>query len=316
MNFTPFLFQEKNPSMPPKISEADLILNRDGSVYHLNLLPGELAKTILLVGDPDRVPEVSKYFDRIELKKQKREFVAHTGFVGKKSISVISTGIGAGDIDIVMNEADALFNVDLHSRTIKNKHTKLEFIRLGTTGAVQEDIPLDSLMLASQAFSFDGVLKFYADYARDRDEALFSALKKHFSSLCVSENLILAQGSENILRLFSKEALSGITFTCTGFYGPQGRQVRAPLTHPDLLSTIKDFSYENQRIVNLEMETSNIYGLGKLLGHDCCSISTAVVNRIHNTASKNPQAAIDKMIRWVLEKIAEDGYFSEDPKIS
>ncbi len=290
--------------MSKKISEADLILNPDGSVYHLNLLPGELAKTIILVGDPDRVSEVSKHFDRVDLKKQKREFVAHTGFIGKKAISVISTGIGAGDIDIVMNEADALFNVDLSTRTVKNNLTKLEFIRLGTTGSAQEDIPVDSLLVANQAFSFDGVLKFYADCAKDRDEALFSALKKHFASLCVVENLIVAKGAENLIQKFSKEAHAGITFTCTGFYGPQGRQVRAALTHPDLLTTVKNFSHNHQRIVNLEMETSNIYGLGKLLGHDCCSISTAVVNRIHNTSSKNPAASIEKMITWALEKIA------------
>lgn len=287
--------------MSQKISNADLILNPDGSVYHLNLLPGDLAETIILVGDPDRVAEVSKHFDRIELKKQKREFVAHTGYVGKKRLSVISTGIGAGDIDIVMNEVDALFNIDLNSRTIKNHHTKLEFIRLGTTGAAQEDISVDSVMVANQAFSFDGVLKFYADYAQDCDESLFSALKKHFASLCVSENLVLAKGAEKLIQKFTSEARSGITFTCTGFYAPQGRQVRAELTHPDLLGMIKSFSHDNQKIVNLEMETNLIYGLGRLLGHDCCSISTAVVNRIHNTASKNPQAAIEKMIVWALE---------------
>lgn len=289
--------------MPQIISEADLILNPDGSVYHLNVLPGELAKTIILVGDPDRVPEVSKYFDSLELKKQKREFVVHTGFIGKKSLSVISTGIGAGDIDIVMNEVDALFNVDFESRTVKKEHTRLEFIRLGTTGAAQENIPVDTLLLAEQAFSFDGVLKFYADYARDRDEALFSAIKAHFSSLDVTENLILAKGAESLIARFSKEAVSGITFTCTGFYGPQARAVRARLKCPDLLSMIESFSHEGLRIVNLEMETSAIYGLGHLLGHACCSLSTAVVNRIHQTVSKNPQAAIDRMIRWALEKI-------------
>jgi uridine phosphorylase len=290
--------------MNKPISESDLILNRDGSIYHLNLLPGELAETIILVGDPDRVSEVSKHFDRLEIKKQKREFVAHTGFIGKKHLSVISTGIGAGDIDIVINEVDALFNVDLVSRIPKNTHTKLNFIRLGTTGAAQSDIPLDSVMVAAQAFSFDGVLKFYADHARNRDESLFLALKKHFSLLDISESLVLTKGAEELIQKFSSEAQSGITFTCAGFYGPQGRQVRAKLTHSDLLGRVKEFSHENLRIINLEMETNLIYGLGKLLGHNCCSISTAVVNRIHNTASKNPELAIEKMIVWALEKIS------------
>jgi uridine phosphorylase len=172
---------------------------------------------------------------------------------------------------------------------------------LGTTGAAQEDIPVDSVMVSNHAFSFDGVLKFYAEHARSQDESLFSALKNHFVSLCVSESLVLSKGAENLIRKFSNEARSGITFTCTGFYGPQGRPVRAELSDPDLLRVIKNFSHDNQKIVNLEMETNLIYGLGRLLGHDCCSISTAVVNRIHNTASKNPQAAIDKMIKWALE---------------
>lgn len=289
--------------MPALIAKADLMLNEDGSLYHINCRPGDLAETIIFVGDPDRVQEISKHFDRIELKKQKREFITHTGELGGRRLSVISTGIGVGNIDIVMNEVDAAFNVNLQERTVKEKITRLNIIRIGTTGGLLPDAKPGELIASTHAMSFDGVLKFYQPLKNDPDKELQKALEQHFAELPVINNLAVARGSEKLLKQFSDIQHRGITLTCAGFYGPQSRSLRLPLQKPDVFDLVKTFRYQNNVISNFEMETGAIYGFGKLLGHECCSISLAVNNRIKDETIKDFKTAMDNAISWVLERL-------------
>lgn len=283
-----------------KILETELIFNTDGSVYHLNLLPDEIADIIILVGDPDRVPIVSKYFDRITVKKQKREFITHTGYIGQHAITVISTGIGVGNIDIVLNEIDALVNIDFTTRTIKKNRKRLRIIRLGTCGGLKKEITVNSLVLSTYAFAFDGIMQYYVQSLDDDEHELLHNIKMYFSNIPVVENAYVGSGAREFIKLFSEHCIQGMTLTCPGFYGPQRRRLRLPLIKENIFTIAESFKYKNESIVNVEMETATLYSLGKMLDHDCCSISTVIANRIDQQVSKNPKQAVEKMIKKVL----------------
>lgn len=289
--------------MTQDLAQSDFILNSDGSIYHLNLLPEEIANTIILVGDPERVPVVSQYFDQINLKKQKREFVAHTGRIGKLPISVISTGIGAGSIDIVLNELDALVNIDFKSRQFKSELTQLRLIRLGTCGGLAPEIGVDNLVVSEFGASFDGIIRYYQRNLSDAERELTEIMQQHFFAAIEVSNAYVAAGSEELIQHFSTEARRGITLTCAGFYGPQGRKLRAPLAGKNILDIAQTFSHERHALLNFEMETAAIYGLGRVLNHSCCSISTVLANRALKTFSKDPERSVKKMIEIIFAKL-------------
>ena len=288
-----------------KIAASELILNKDGSIYHLNLLPENIAGTIIFVGDQDRVSKVTKYFDSIEFKTQKREFKTQTGFYKGKRISVISTGIGPDNIDIVLNELDALVNIDLKNRTIKNDLTSLDIIRIGTSGSLQSDIPVDSFLLSTHAIGLDGMLQSYnCKHACEKD--IETAFIKHTDwSSDKSHPYCVKNDEELAKKMSSEEIYSGITATAVGFYGPQGRVLRLGLQDEKLNDKIDSFKYNNHRITNLEMETSAIYGLSRLLGHNAVSMNAIIANRANGTFSNNPYKVVDDLIQYTLDKIIE-----------
>lgn len=283
------------------IPESELIINERGAVYHLNLRPEELASTVITVGDPQRVQEISKYFDSIEFKSEHREFITHTGYVGSKRISVLSSGIGPDNIDIVMNELDALVNVDLKSRTILPVHSTLNVIRLGTSGSLQEDIPVDSLVAGTHGLGLDNLLHFYRLQNNDEEKALIQAFIAHTQLQNPFSIPYMASASPSLLKHFTKNYHHGITVTCPGFYGPQGRMVRLPLAKPNLVPLLSSFQFGAYRITNFEMETSAIYGLGSLLGHNHLSLNVIVANRIRKEFSSNSKLAIENLIQTSLE---------------
>jgi len=285
-----------------RISGTDLILNADGSAYHLNLLPGDVADTVITVGDPDRVGEVSKHFDRIELKKGKREFITHTGSIGNKRITVVSTGIGTDNIDIVLNELDALVNINLKTRLVNAELRSLAIIRIGTSGGIQPDIPVDSLLVSSAAFGFDALMHYYQHPLNADEQALLSA----FKTVVPPEealNPYIASASKRLLTTLANNLPQGITITAPGFYAPQGRQVRAKSTQPDLMEHIRQFSYHHERITNLEMETAGIYGLAASLGHQAISFNVLLANRATQAFSKDPAGIMAHFISNIMERI-------------
>lgn len=286
-----------------QLGASELILNADRSIYHLNLLPEDLATTIITVGDPDRVSDVSKYFDFIELKKGKREFITHTGELNGKRLSVISTGIGTDNIDIVFNELDALVNIDFNTRSVKKEITQLDFIRIGTSGAIQPEVNIDSFLLSEYAIGFDSLLHFYDskkiqhdDIANHFVDHLKWPVRKSLPYVVKGDEILLSKLTSNRIRL-------GFTATNTGFYGPQGRALRAPIMTNDLVSKLAAFRYQNMKITNLEMETSGIYGLSKLLGHRAVSMNCILANRVTEKFSKNPEQSIDLLIKYTLDKL-------------
>ena len=285
-----------------KISETDLILNKDGSIYHLNLLPGDVADTVITVGDPDRVSQVSKYFDVIELKKRKREFVTHTGYIGKKRLTVISTGIGTGNIDIVLNELDALFNIDLETRLPNANILSLEIIRIGTSGAVQPEIPLDSLLISSGAFGLDSLMNYYEHKIGISNQKFLSEFVQAFPT-DYKLNPFFAEADKGLIKRYASNIKQGITLTVPGFYAAQGRRLRAKPSLPDLMQIIQNLNISGNKIVNLEMETAGIYGLSGSLGHRAISFNIILANRATNTFSKNPGKVMDSAIRQILNLI-------------
>lgn len=282
------------------IEESEFILNSRGAVYHLDLRPEELATTILTVGDPDRVSKVSRHFDAIEHQGQHREFVTHTGRIGKKRLSVVSTGIGTDNIDIVLNELDALVNIDFSARVAKSPLTPLTIIRIGTTGALQKDIPVDSWVASTHGIGIDNLLNFYRHEENSEEQELLQS----FSTQTQLHNRLsqpyISGASASLLRHFTEGFHQGITVTCPGFYGPQGRVLRLGLSQPDLIDRLTTFSYGRHRITNFEMETAGIYGLGKILGHSCLSLSVVVANRITRQFSRDGNAAIEALIERTL----------------
>lgn len=283
-----------------RIAESELIINSRGAVYHLDLKPEELAPTIITVGDPDRVSEVSKHFDSIEVKSQHREFVTHTGYIGNKRISAVSTGIGTDNIDIVLNELDALVNIDFETRTIKPTLTHLTIVRVGTSGSLQADIPVDSFVASTHGLGVDNLLNFYKHQNNDEEAHLVNAFVIHTQMGYHFAAPYIASAGPSIQKHFVEGFHHGITVTCPGFYGPQGRVLRLGLTNADLIDKLTSFSYGNHRITNFEMETSGIYGLGKLLGHHCLSLSAMVANRIEKKFSTDGNAVVQALISKTL----------------
>ncbi|WP_343672854.1 nucleoside phosphorylase [Chitinophaga sp.] len=289
-----------------RIAESELILNNRGAVYHLDVRPEELADTIITVGDPDRVAVVSKHFDKVEVTRQHREFVTHTGYIGKKRISVVSTGIGTDNIDIVLNELDALVNIDFASRTVKDQLTALKVIRLGTSGSLQASVPVDSFVVSSHGLGLDNLLPWYQFENTVAEKALLAAFGKQVVIQPGSANPTLFSASEALAAQFKEGYHAGITITCPGFYAPQGRALRGKLSHPDLLDQLTAFKDGEHFISNFEMETSGIYGMGRILGHDCLSISAIVANRVKKEFSKDGVAAVETLIQkslGIIEKL-------------
>lgn len=291
--------------MTDRLMESELILNEDGSIYHLNLLPEDIADTVILVGDPNRVKQVSKYFDRIDIQKTKREFVTHTGTIGSRRLTVVGTGIGGGNIDITLNELDALVNIDLKNRVIKKEHKTLRLIRLGTSGALQKNIPVDSLLISSFGIGLDGLLSFYEWQNTEDEKELLALCQKCFAKSRALDAIYVAAGDSELVKLFRDKNLgsSGITLTCPGFYGAQHRHLRAPLSENNIFSMAEKINFKNEVVTNLEMETAAIYGLARILNHKACSISAIIANRDAQTFSKHPEKTVDEMIQKVLELI-------------
>ncbi|MDC3275138.1 nucleoside phosphorylase [Flavobacteriaceae bacterium] len=285
------------------IKQSELILNPDGSIYHLHLRPKDLATTIITVGDPDRVDQVSKYFDHIELKQQKREFKTHTGLYKNQRITVISTGIGSDNIDIVLNELDALVNIDFETRTLKNKLTALDIVRIGTSGALQADIPVDSILISTHGLDINGMLPSY-EIETIRNKAFEKAFCMHTEWNNDRAQPVLVENSKTLEhQLYESHILTGVTATCGGFYGPQGRILRLEPKDSIFRNKLESFRYEDLKITNFEMETSAIYGLSKLLGHQACSMNAILANRANGSFSKKADETIDNLIQYTLNKL-------------
>jgi uridine phosphorylase len=287
------------------IEQSELILNPDGTVYHLNLKPENIANDIIFVGDQDRVDKITDRFEWIEFTTQKREFKTSTGMYKGKRLSVISTGIGPDNIDIVLNELDALVNIDLKTRQVKTNLTVLNIVRIGTSGSLQADIPVDSFLMSSHALDLNGMLHSYQIKGISNPE-IEDAFVKHTSwsarkahPILIENNSVLAQ------KLMSKKIFTGITATAGGFYGPQGRVLRLPLEDANINAKIDSFSFNGNRITNLEMETSAIYGLSKLLGHRAVSMNAIIANRADGTFSKNYTQVVEDLIEYSLNKLIE-----------
>lgn len=288
-----------------RIAESELIINPRGAIYHLDLKPDELAGNIITVGDPDRVKEISKYFDRVEVKRQHREFVTHTGYIGDKRISVISTGIGPDNIDIVLNELDALVNIDFTTRIINQDLKQLNIIRIGTSGSLQGDVPVDSFVASTHGLGIDNLLNFYLYENNEEEKQLIHSFLTQTQLHNDFGNPYIAAASMYLLKYFVDGYHQGITVTCPGFYGPQGRVLRLGISNPQLIDSLTSFQFGKHRITNFEMETSAIYGLGKILRHNCLSLSAIIANRIHKNFSTDPASLMDELIKKSLEIIIE-----------
>ena len=290
--------------MQQPIGASELIINPRGAVYHLDLRPEELADTIITVGDPDRVAHVSQYFDQIEHRSAHREFITHTGYIGSKRISVMSTGIGPDNIDIALNEVDALVNIDFETRCIKDIKQPVSVIRLGTCGSLQGEVGVDQLVAGTHGLGVDNLLHFYQPNNNAEELAILAAFEQHTNIQAHHIKPYISSASAGLLKHFTEGYNHGITVTCPGFYGPQGRILRLPLRLPNLVDQMTSFRFGNHHIANFEMETSAIYGLCNLLGHQCLSINVIVANRVKKEFSKDGAKAIDHMIQKSLGIIA------------
>jgi uridine phosphorylase len=286
--------------IPEPIAPSELILTPRGTIYHLDLHPDQLAETIITVGDPERVASVSRYFDSIESTAQHREFVTHTGRIGSKRLSVVSTGIGPDNIDIVLNELDALANIDFDTRTIKTDKKRLNIIRLGTCGGLQKGISVDSLVASSFGLGLDNLLHYYAYAPNPEERFIQQEFQAHLGLSGTALHPYVVEGAIRLRNLFSAIAHSGMTATCPGFYGPQGRMLRLAPAHPQLINAISSFECRGERVANFEMETAAIYGLAHLLGHHALSVSVVVAQRAEGTFTRDGAAAVDAMIRKCL----------------
>lgn len=290
--------------MNKEIQNSELIINEDGSIFHLHLKPGEIADTVILVGDPARVSTIAKYLDSQEIEVENREFKTITGIYKGKQISIVSTGIGTDNIDIVVNELDALVNIDFSTRKAKLNLKKLNLIRIGTSGAIQKDIPLDSFVLSTKSIGFDGMLNFYAG----RDSVSDLDFEKAFiHDVSWNNNLAhpyIVSASNKLINLFDdNKTIKGVTISANGFYGPQGRVLRLALNNPDINTLIEEFRYKGLKITNYEMESSAIAGLSALLGHDAITICAIIANRKTGEASPDYHNSMNKLIEYTLSKI-------------
>jgi uridine phosphorylase len=285
-----------------QLSPSELVLNPDGSIYHLHLFPEQIADTILTVGDPDRVPLVSRHFDEVEVKVKKREFVTHTGRLGNKRLTVISTGIGTDNIDIVLNELDALANIDLQSREIRAEKKQLSFIRVGTTGGLQPEDPVGTLVSSEMTIGLDNLLQYYPYEPDTRASQLAQAFTENFPGL--PSPIYAAAADAQLLDQVTGDWLRGITLTAPGFYAPQGRSLRlASRFTPEMLDAFARFRFDDLRITNLEMETSALFALAKMLGHRAISCSVILANRASGTFSRNTDLDVDRLIKTVLDVV-------------
>lgn len=285
------------------LAPSEFVQNSDGSIYHLNLLPDDLAKTVITVGDPDRVAEVSQYFDTITVKKGKREFLTHTGTLRGKRLSVVSTGIGTDNIDIVLNELDALVNVDFNSKTVKEQLTSLDIVRIGTSGAIDPNIAVASFLMSEYALGMDSLLHFYKSHHIQRTD-IQQAFVQHTQWDSQKAVPYVVKYSESLGKKFlSPQVILGFTATNVGFYGPQGRILRLALADADLNQKLASFRFGSLRITNLEMETSGIYGMAQLLGHRAVSMNCILANRSTGRFAEDPKAAINALIQYTLQRL-------------
>ncbi|MCU4166609.1 nucleoside phosphorylase [Carboxylicivirga caseinilyticus] len=289
-----------------RIEASELIINQDGSVFHLHLKPGEIAENIILVGDPGRVDIVASYFDKIELRRSNREFVSCTGKYNGKRITVVATGIGTDNIDIVINELDALVNIDFETRTVKKELTSLSFVRIGTSGSLQEDLPVDSWLLSGKSIGFDGLLNYYGN----RNSVCDLEFEKHFKESLnwnplLTSPYVIDASADLVAKLEGNEVVKGVTISAPGFYGPQGRVLRLELADPDINDKITNFRYNGLKVTNYEMECSAIYGLSALLGHHATTVCVIIANRLAGTASKDYKPVMKELIGYVLKKLTE-----------
>lgn len=289
-----------------QIKSSELIINSDGSVFHLHLKPEHLAETVILVGDPGRVELVASYFDKIECTISNREFVTTTGTYKGKRFSVLSTGIGTDNIDIVVNELDALVNIDLETRTPKLEHKSLNLVRIGTSGALQGDIPVDSFLLSKKSIGFDGMLNFYAD----RDQVSDLNFEKSFKDFVnwdekLASPYVVSASKSLIDKLDGDDMIQGVTISANGFYGPQGRVLRLQTLDPNLNDKIEKFDCKGEKITNYEMESSAIFGLSAMLGHNAIAICAIIANRITKDASKDYKPTIKSLIQTVLDRLSQ-----------
>ncbi|MFN0274604.1 MAG: nucleoside phosphorylase [Chitinophagales bacterium] len=281
---------------------SELILNTDGSVYHLHLLPHQIAHLIITVGDPERVETVSKHFDVIEHSLKKREFITQTGRIGSKNITVISTGIGTDNIDIVLNELHLLANYDFEKQEWKENFTKLTFIRIGTSGSIQPDIPVDSFLLSEYAIGIDNMLNFYNFKNSSQEIEMLEKFKMHayFPSTI---HPYITSASSNLLSLFDDTFLKGITLTAPGFYAPQGRKINTTLKMDKFYDDVRTFHYGKHRITNIEMETAGLYGLARVLGHEAISCNALLANRSNGMFSSQPYVTVGKMTEKIFDQV-------------
>lgn len=285
------------------IAPSELILNDEGRIYHINLCPTDIAEDIIVVGDQDRVKQVSKHFDSIEIKVAKREFITHTGYYKGKRITVLSTGIGTDNIDIAINELDACVNIDFKTRKTKEQKKKLNIIRIGTSGSLQEDIPVDSFVASTYGLGFDGLLGFYKSKFEQDELDLTNAFIKQIKWPKNANIPYFTKGNNALINKIGKGMHQGITATANGFYGPQGRTLRLATEMPDLNEQLNRFNHNNHRITNFEMETSALYGLCGLLGHNACTTCAIIANRFKKEYSKDYKKTVDLLIETVLNRL-------------
>lgn len=285
--------------MPSKYSETDLILNSDGSVYHLSLKPKDISDKIIVVGDPGRVHRVSRFFDTVDFEMNRREFITHTGKYKGKRITVMSSGMGTDNVEILIQEIDAIFNIDLKKREPKARKKKLQIIRIGTSGSIQEDLKVGSHLATEYAFGLDPLMHFYDFQGKDQEIALAKKLQEN---LDLPYTPYCFKGSPTLLDRFRDCTTIGNTVTCPGFYAPQGRELRVPIRFKNIIEKLQYFHEEDVWLTNLEMETAGYYAFGRMLGHEMLSLNAILANRIKNTFSKDPNKVIDALIKKVLDR--------------
>jgi len=291
--------------MMQDLKSSELILNSDGSIYHLHLRKENIANKIILVGDPGRVKEVSILFDKIDFKVENREFVTHTGSYKGERITVLSTGIGTDNIDIVLNELDAIFNIDLKTRLKTEEHTSLKIVRIGTTGGLQEELVPGSFVLSRYSAGFDGLMHFYRDGHKVNDENLEHAFVEHTNWSGKRAIPYFAKSDDALFDLLNDGVFSGITISAPGFYGPQGRQLRLPIVDPNLNNKISSFRYGGLKITNFEMESSALFGLSHLLGHQAATICAVVANRISGKSLPDHKSVMADLLKFTLDKLVK-----------
>jgi len=285
------------------LQESELVLNKDGSVYHLHLKPEHIADTVLLVGDQGRVEQISNKFDTIEFSIQNREFCTTTGSYKGKRITALSTGIGTDNIDIAINELDAAVNIDLENRSIKSELKSLNLIRIGTCGALQADIPVDSFAISSYGLGFDGLLNFYEHSKTKKESKIQSDFIQFYKDHGHEVDAYVSEGNKELISILEPGMIKGITATANGFYGPQGRVLRLKAQIPNQNELLRDFKSGDNRIINFEMETSGLYGIGGLLGHKCCTVCAVIANRFSKSYSEDYMLTVDKVIDTVLDRL-------------